>query len=46
MRELRFDEEFMQEDLNIERLNEFAERFRSKKMRERVHLLLKAYDLC
>ena len=44
--ELRFDEEFMQEDLNVERLNEFTEKFQSKILRKRVNLLLKIYDLC
>ena len=44
--ELRFDEEFMQEDLNIKRLNEFTERFQSKTLRNRVNLLLKIHDLC
>ena len=44
--ELRFDEEFMQADLNVERLNEFTERFQSKTVRNRVNLLLKIYDLC
>jgi predicted transcriptional regulator of viral defense system len=44
--ELRFDEEFMQEDLNVERLNEFAEKFQSKIVRNRVNLLLKIYNLC
>jgi len=44
--ELRFDEEFMQEDLNVKRLNEFTERFQSKIVRNRVNLLLKIYDLC
>jgi predicted transcriptional regulator of viral defense system len=46
IRELRFDEDFMQEDLNIERLNEFTERFQSKILRNRVNLLLKSFDLC
>lgn len=46
IRELRFDEDFMQEDLNIKRLNEFTERFQSKVLRNRVDLLLKIYDLC
>jgi len=41
--ELRFDEEFMQEDLNVERLNEFTEKFQSKILRNRVNLLLKIY---
>ncbi len=44
--ELRFDEEFMQEDLNVERLNEFTEKFQSKVLRSRVNLLLKIHDLC
>jgi predicted transcriptional regulator of viral defense system len=44
--ELRFDKEFMQEDLNIERLNEFTEKFQSKILRNRVNLLLKIHDLC
>jgi predicted transcriptional regulator of viral defense system len=44
--ELRFDEEFMQEDLNVERLNIFTERFKSKVLRSRINLLLKIYDLC
>jgi len=44
--ELRFDEEFMQEDLNVERLNEFTEKFQSKTLKNRVKLLLKIYDLC
>ncbi|MBN2894017.1 MAG: hypothetical protein JXL97_19260 [Bacteroidales bacterium] len=44
--ELRFDEEFMQENLNVERLNEFTEKFQSKTLRNRVNLLLKVYDLC
>jgi len=44
--ELRFDEDFMQEELNIKLLNEFAERFQSKTLRNRVNLLLKVYDLC
>ena len=46
IKELRFDEEFMQEDLNTERLNEFAEKFQSKTVRNRVDLLLKIHDLC
>ena len=45
IRELRFDEEFMHEDLNVERLNEFTERFRSKILRNRVNILLRIYEL-
>ena len=44
--ELRFDEEFMQEDLNVARLHEFTERFQSKTVRNRVNILLKMYGLC
>ncbi len=44
--ELRFDEEFMQNDLNVEHLNEFTEKFQSKVLRNRVNLLLKIHDLC
>ncbi len=44
--ELRLDEEFMHEDLNVKRLNEFTERFQSKTLRNRVNLLLKIHDLC
>jgi len=43
--ELRFDEAFMQEDLNVERLNEFTEKFKSKALRKRVDLLLKIYGI-
>ena len=46
VRELRFDEDFMQTYLNIERLNEFTEKFHSKAIQHRVNLLLKIYDLC
>lgn len=46
IRELRFDKDFMQKDLNIVRLNEFTEKFQSKALRDRVNLLLKSYDLC
>lgn len=46
IKELRFDEEFMQEDLNVERLSEFTEKFKSKTLRNRVSLLLKIHDLC
>jgi hypothetical protein len=43
--ELRFDEAFMQDDLNVERLNEFTERFQSKTLSNRVKLLSKIYAL-
>jgi predicted transcriptional regulator of viral defense system len=45
MNELRFDDAFMQDDLNVERLNEFTEKFKSKTLRKRVDLLLKVYGI-
>ena len=45
MRELRFDEAFIQDDLNVERLNEFTEKFKSKALRKRVDILLKVYEI-
>ncbi|MDR0546088.1 MAG: hypothetical protein LBG77_00640 [Dysgonamonadaceae bacterium] len=38
--ELRFDEDFMQNDLNVERLMAFAEKFHSKALDKRVKILL------
>jgi predicted transcriptional regulator of viral defense system len=43
--ELRFDEDFMQNDLNVELLNEYTNKFQSKTVRKRVDLLLKIYVL-
>ena len=43
--ELRFDESFMNDDLNVERLNEFTDNFKSKTLRKRVDLLLKVYGI-
>ncbi|MDR3268756.1 MAG: hypothetical protein LBT83_06785 [Tannerella sp.] len=45
IRELRFDEDFMQNELNIERLNEYTDKFQSNTVRRRVDLLLKIYAL-
>ena len=45
MEELRLDEDFMQQDFNVERFNEYAVRFQSKALVNRVELLLKVYDL-
>jgi predicted transcriptional regulator of viral defense system len=45
MYELRFDESFMQDDLNIARLNEFTGKFKSKALRKRVDILLKVHGL-
>jgi predicted transcriptional regulator of viral defense system len=38
--DLRFDEDFMQNDLNIERLMEYAEKFKNKALDKRVKILL------
>ena len=45
MRELRFDEDWMREELNKERLMEYAERIGSPALTKRIKLLLKAYDI-
>ena len=45
MRELRFDEEWMHDELNKKRLLEYTERINSPILTKRIHLLLKAYDL-
>ena len=43
--ELRFDDDFMQDDLNTERLNEFCDKFKSKALRKRVDILSNIYCL-
>ncbi len=45
MQELRFDEGFMQEELNRDRLIEFMDNFKSKALEKRVKIMLKSYDL-
>ncbi len=45
MRELRFDEDWMREELNLTRLKEYAERISSPVLNKRIKLLLKAYEL-
>ena len=45
MRELRFDEDWMRDELNKGRLLEYAERINSPVLTKRINLLLKAYDL-
>ena len=42
--DLRFDEWWMQEELDKERLMDFAERSGSKALQARVKLLLKTYS--
>lgn len=43
MRELRLDEDWMHDELNLARLKEFAERIGSPIIAKRVRLLLTAY---
>ena len=45
MRELRFDEDWMREELNKERLMEYAERIGSPALTKRIKMLLKTYDI-
>ena len=45
MQELRLDEDFMQNELDKERLLEYAERIGSPALNKRIKLLLKTYDL-
>lgn len=45
MRELRLDEDFMHDDLNKERLLEYAQRIGSPILNRRVKILLKTYNL-
>ena len=45
MRELRFDEDFMHNELNVERLKEYAARINSPVLNKRMKLLLKTYGI-
>ena len=45
MRELRFDEDWMREELNKERLMDYTERIGSPALTKRIKLLLKAYEI-
>jgi predicted transcriptional regulator of viral defense system len=45
MENLRFDENFMSEELNIQRLSEFLQQFRNKALDVRVEIMLKTYGL-
>ncbi len=46
IRELRFYEDYMHEDLNLERLNQYTEKFKSIILRKRIDILLKIFELC
>jgi predicted transcriptional regulator of viral defense system len=43
--ELRFDDDFMQNDLNVRLFNKYIEKFKSKALQKRAELLLKIYEL-
>jgi predicted transcriptional regulator of viral defense system len=45
MRELRFDEDWMREELNKERLMEYTKRIGSPALTKRIKLLQKAYNI-
>ncbi len=45
MEELRLDEDYLQDDFNTELFKEYAGKFRSKALEQRVKSLLKTYDL-
>ena len=43
--QLRLDEDFMQEELNLNRLHDYLQRWQSPKLNQRVKRLLKTYNL-
>lgn len=45
LEELRFDEDYLQDDLNKDLLTDYCARFQSKALDHRVRLLFKTYDL-
>lgn len=45
LEELRLDEEYLQHDLDLNLLQEYASRFRNKALENRVQLLIKTYEL-
>ena len=45
LRELRFDEDFLHNDLNVNRLNEYISNFKSKALEKRAKLFTKSYNL-
>jgi predicted transcriptional regulator of viral defense system len=45
MEELRLDEDYMQNELNIERLNGYLSKIESKTMEQKVKRLMKVYEL-
>ena len=45
MEELRLDEDFMQNELDIERLGKFLSDFKNRSLEQRVKCLMKVYEL-
>ena len=45
MEELRLDEDFMQNELNIERLNAYLSKMESKTLEQKIRRLMKVYEL-
>lgn len=45
LRELRFDEDFLHNDLNVNRLNKYISNFKSNALEKRAKLLIKSYNL-
>jgi len=45
MEDLRLDEDFLHEELNIEMINEYRQNFKNKALDHRVQILLNAYGL-
>ena len=43
--QLRLDEDFMQEELHLDRLHDYLHRWQSPKLSQRVKILLKTYNL-
>jgi predicted transcriptional regulator of viral defense system len=45
LRDLRLDDDFLQDDLDISLLDEYTSRYKKKALERRVRLMKKAYDL-
>ena len=45
MEELRLDEDYMQNELNLERLNGYLSKVESKTLEQKVKRLMKVYEL-
>jgi predicted transcriptional regulator of viral defense system len=45
MQYLRLDEDFLQDDIDLEKMMEYLDRFKNKTLDKRVKLLIKSYEL-